>query len=147
MDDVLCDYSKAHQQALLDNPQIQFPQSQFDFFRKLLPIKDAIFAIQYLSLQPAFDIYILTAPSVQNPLCYTEKRLWIEDHLGFEMVNRLIISPNKGLNRGDYLIDDHDKGRGQENFSGQFLQFGSVQYPNWETVLNYFKNKYPLLEL
>jgi len=142
MDDVLCEYTKANQQALQENPKIQFPQSQYGFFRSLEPMKDAISAVNYLRQQPLFDLYILTAPSVKNPLCYTEKRLWVEDHLGFEMVERLIISPNKGLNIGDYLIDDHKSGRGQENFTGQLLQFGTAEFENWQKILNYFKTKY-----
>lgn len=142
MDDVLCQYTKAHREALLENPKIQYPQSQYGFFRNLEPMKDAIFAVNYLRQQSIFDVYILTAPSVKNPLCYTEKRLWIEDHLGFEMVERLIISPNKGLSMGDYLIDDHKTGRGQENFKGELLQFGTPGFENWQKVLNYFKAKY-----
>ncbi len=144
MDDVLCDFTGARLKALEANPAIQYPQSQYDFFRKLNPIQDAISSINYLLQQPEFEVYILTAPSVHNPLCYTEKRLWVEDHLGFDMINRLIISPNKGLNLGDYLIDDHDTGRGQENFNGQLLKFGSPEFPNWISILTFFKNKYHL---
>ena len=46
-----------------------------------------------------------------NPLCYIEKRLWVEAHLGFDVVNRLIISAHKGLNKGHFLIDDNVEGR------------------------------------
>jgi len=144
MDDVLCQYTTAFQQAIKENPAIQYPQSQYDFFRKLSPVKDALSSVQFLRQEPIFDVYILTAPSVKNPLCYTEKRLWVEDHLGFEMVNRLIISPNKGLSQGDYLIDDHDVGRGQDNFSGKLLHFGSPQFPDWLSIISYFKEKYKL---
>lgn len=144
MDDVLCQYTTAFQKAIKENPAIQYPQSQYDFFRKLSPVKDALSSVQFLRQQPIFDVYILTAPSVKNPLCYTEKRLWVEDHLGFEMVNRLIISPNKGLSQGDYLIDDHDVGRGQDNFSGKLLHFGSPQFPDWLSIISYFKEKYKL---
>ncbi len=144
MDDVLCDFTAAYKTAIKANPAIQYPQSQFDYFRKLAPIKDAIASVNYLLQQPLFEVYILTAPSIQNPLCYTEKRLWVEDHFGFEMVKRLIISPHKGLNRGDYLIDDNDSGKGQENFEGQLLKFGSPEFPNWKTVISFFQEKYQL---
>lgn len=83
------------------------------------------------------DLYILTAPSVKNPLCYVEKREWVEKYLGMEMVERLIISPNKGLNKGDYLIDDNDYGRGQELFEGELIKFGSEPYADWEAVVEY----------
>jgi 5'(3')-deoxyribonucleotidase len=142
MDDVICDYQASYQQKRLSEPEIKYPQSQCDFYRKLAPIPKAIESVNYLNQQALFDVYILTAPSVRNPLCYTEKRLWIEDHLGLDMVNKLIISPNKGLNKGDYLIDDMVSGRGQENFEGKLLQFGSSEYPNWEAIIGYFKQQY-----
>ena len=99
------------------------------------------------SLKPLNDcgwlvVYILTAPSIYNPLCSTEKRLWVEQYLGFDMVERLIISNNKSLNKGHYLIDDYIEGCGKENFEGELLQFGSDRFPDWESVLNYFRIKY-----
>ena len=144
MDDVLCHYTESYNAALETNPKIQYPQSQFDFYRKLKPINGGIQAVNYLDSLEAFDVYFLTAPSVFNPLCYTEKRLWIEDHFGLEMTNRLIISPNKGLCKGDYLIDDHVEGRGQENFEGKLIAFGSSEFKNWDRVVHYFKIKYKL---
>ena len=77
-------------------------------------------------------------------MCYTEKRVWVEEHLGMDFVQRLIISPNKGLNRGDYLIDDHDTGRGQEGFQGKFIHFGQEEFPDWKTVMKFFKENYNL---
>ena len=139
MDDVLCQYSKAHKKALKKEPAIAYPQSQYGFFRGLKPMKNAIKSVDFLLKQAHFDVYILTAPSVYNPSCYTEKREWVEQHLGMEMVRRLIISPNKGLNKGDYLIDDHVSGSGQENFEGTLIHFGSDEFPNWEKVVSYFK--------
>lgn len=144
MDDVLCDFTKASQKAVLNNPAIQYPQSQYGFFRNLEPIKDGIETVNYLRSIDLFEVYILTAPSVLNPLCYTEKRLWMEDYFGLDMLNRLIISPNKGLNKGHYLIDDNDSGKGQENFEGQLLHFGSDTFKNWTAILHFFKEKYHL---
>jgi len=31
---------------------------------------------------PQVNLHILTAPSYMNPMWYTEKRLWVEKHLG-----------------------------------------------------------------
>jgi 5'(3')-deoxyribonucleotidase len=76
----------------------------------------------------------LTAPSEHNPLSYTEKRIWIEKHLGFDFVERLIICSNKSLLKGDILIDDHISGKGQENFEGQLIHFGSEEFLNWVMV-------------
>ncbi len=35
-----------------------------------------------------------------------EKRVWIEKYFGLEFTEKLIISANKGLLKGDLLIDD-----------------------------------------
>ena len=144
MDDVLCDYTGAYRKALSENPDTEFPQSRSGFFRGLRPLKGAIRSVEHLDSVPDFEVYVLTAPSERNPMCYTEKRLWVEDHLGMEMVPRLIISPDKGLIMGDYLIDDHTMGRGQENFRGRLLEFGSPEFPNWDTIMEYFGDAYKI---
>ena len=82
-----------------------------------------------------YDVYILTSPAVRNPASYIEKRLWIEKYFNLEFTRKLIISSNKGLLRGDILIDDHKEGWGQDGFKGQFIHFGSTQYPDWNQVL------------
>lgn len=137
MDDVLCDYSGAFDRALKNNPRIEFPQSQYGFYAKLMPIQGAIKSAQKLLKTEQFDSYILTAPSIMNPLSYTEKRVWVENHLGMQFVERLIISPDKGLLRGDILIDDLIAGRGQERFAGKIIQFGSGDFPDWGSVMAY----------
>ena len=143
MDEVLCDYSRSFN-YIQKTYDVKYPQSLYGFFKKLKPKEDAIESANFLFQQDIFDVYILTAPSVHNPMCYTEKRVWVEDHLGMDFVQKLIISPNKGLNRGDYLIDDHATGRGQEGFQGKFIHFGQEEFPDWKTVMNFFKEKYNL---
>ena len=143
MDEVLCDYLRSFNH-IKQTDGVKHPQSLYGFFRNLKPKEDAIESANFLFQQDIFDVYILTAPSVHNPMCYTEKRVWVEEHLGMDFVQRLIISPNKGLNRGDYLIDDHDTGRGQEGFQGKFIHFGQEEFPDWKTVMKFFKEKYNL---
>lgn len=48
MDDVLCDFSSAHKKALLENPEIIYPQNQYGYWRKLKPLKNAIETVTYL---------------------------------------------------------------------------------------------------
>lgn len=149
MDDTLCKYREAW---VADNRLgIQFPQSFKNFFKNLEPHEDAIEAVELLSR--LYNVWILTAPSIYNPMSYMEKRLWVEEHLGFDMCSKLIISPNKGLivgkepykvdefgaNEYGYvthiLIDDIIEGKGQENFTGELMQFGSIEYPDWKTIM------------
>jgi 5'-nucleotidase len=135
MDDVLCDYTTAFNNAIEETPNIAFPQSQYGFYANLAPIIGAIESVQKLINLEKFDPYILTAPSTRNPFSYTEKRVWIEKYFGIEFTEKLIISPNKGLLKGDILIDDLISGRGQENFEGKIMQFGSVNCLDWKTVM------------
>lgn len=138
MDDVMCEFTAAHNQSKFSSPEIEYPQSVPGFFLALKPVKDAIDIVNELREQ--FDVYILTAPSTRNPHCYSEKRIWIEEHFDYAFTKKLILSPNKGLLIGDYLIDDHTSGRGQESFQGRVLHFGSPEYPDWKTVRNYLNS-------
>ena len=56
--------------------------------------------------------------------------------MGFEATERLIICSNKGLLKGDVLIDDNIDGKGQEDFEGLVLHFGSEAFPHWSKILN-----------
>ncbi|WP_285798244.1 5' nucleotidase, NT5C type [Pseudomonas aeruginosa] len=136
MDHVLCDYQSAYDSAKKCSPELLYPQSVPGFFLNLSPLAGAIKGYRWLSSHPYIKPLILTAPSTLNPHCYTEKRLWVEKHLGIEAVEDLIISPYKHLNAGDYLVDDQIAGRGQEWFRGELIQFGSKSVPNWDSVIS-----------
>jgi 5'-nucleotidase len=135
MDDVLCDYAGARARALAARPDVAFPQSEQGFYLNLLPLEGALAAASALLDSPCISAFILTAPSVRNPLCYTEKRLWVEKHLGLRFAERLILCPDKSLLRGDVLIDDRISGHGQERFIGKLIEFGSQKFPDWRAVL------------
>ncbi len=137
MDGVLCDFEGRFNQALATSPAIKYPQSQYGFFAHLNPIEGALAAAEAIMNSPKYTPFILTAPSVKNPLCYTEKRVWVEQHLGMQWVRRLIISPDKSLLKGDYLIDDYAQGRGQDGFEGELIHFGSERFAGWQQVRNY----------
>lgn len=139
MDGVLCDFKKAYRSYKDKYPEVEYPQSVKGFFETLEPIEGAIEAINKLIKNTNTDVYILTAPSKRNPLSYMEKRIWVEKYLGFDMVKKLIISPNKALLKGDYLIDDCISGNGQDKFSGKLIHFGSDSFPDWKKVLKHFK--------
>lgn len=141
MDFTLCDYEEGFRRHKEKYPDLKYPQSQPGMYAALNPMPGAVESFKWLMAQPQLDVYILTAPSIQNPHCYSEKRIWVENHLGMEAVKRLIISPNKGLNKGDYLIDDNVSGKGQESFEGELIHFGSKRYPSWDSVMIYLKNQ------
>lgn len=139
MDDTLCDFSGAFHYKLWQNPEIHYPQSQYGFFANLQPLTGAISAVKALIECPLYDPHILTAPSVMNPLCYTEKRVWVEQHFGIEFADKLIISPNKALLKGEILIDDNIEGKGQDHFDGRLIHFGSPDFPDWAAIRKEFR--------
>jgi 5'(3')-deoxyribonucleotidase len=138
MDGVLCDYRKRFEE--LESDLIPLPQTTFGFYTSLEPIYGAIEA--YKQLEEKYDVWILTRPSYQNPMCYTEKRVWVEKYLGLKAAQKLIICWNKGLLKGDYLIDDtliptpktEEEYYMQTPFGGKFIHYGSSRYKNWNLV-------------
>jgi 5'(3')-deoxyribonucleotidase len=137
-DGVLCDYDNAFKSAIEVKPEQAYPQAEYGFFASLLPIKDAIESVNSLRYNPKYEVYVLTAPSVFNPFSYSEKRAWIENHFDMALVNNLIICAQKNLLRGDYLIDDHLTGNGQDKFCGELIQFGSRNSRGWCEMLKIF---------
>ena len=136
MDGVICNYEYSYNLMRKINPAIRFPQSKKKFWTDLNPIEGAIYAVNIL--RKKHQVYILTAPSTKNSESYSGKRIWIKKHFDMDMVERLILCNYKGLLDGDVLIDDNHKGKGQEDFKGQLILFGSKDFPTWDDVL---KNK------
>lgn len=75
------------------------------FIRNVPAVAGAIEAFHEL-LALGMDVRICTSPLSQFENCVAEKYLWVEKHLGREATNRLILTKDKTLVRGDILIDD-----------------------------------------
>ncbi len=104
------------------------------FFSDLPPIDGAIDA--FYKLREHYDTYILSTAPWNNPSAWTDKLLWVKKHLPDKGYKRLILSHNKNLNHGDYLIDDRTA-NGAGEFPGEHIQLGSESYPDWDAVLDY----------
>mgnify|MGYP000185639297 FL=1 len=139
MDHVLCDYEAGFAKHQARYPAETYPQSQPGLYIGLAPMPGAIETYLWLHEHPETAVFILTAPSIKNPHCYSEKRQWVEKHLGMGVGKNLIITPHKPLNRGDYLIDDKTAGKGQDCFDGQLILFGSKAFPDWARVKHFFE--------
>jgi 5'-nucleotidase len=75
------------------------------FISGLAPVQGALDALRAM-LVVGHDVRICTSPLSTFRFCVTEKFQWVHDHLGADWVNRLIITKDKTLVRGDVLIDD-----------------------------------------
>lgn len=134
LDDTMCNFGQAYARAIARNPKIMFPQSQLKFFENLAPVKGAIEGFNKLTKR--YDVRILTAPSVYNPLSYMEKRLWVEKYLGLEVCNDLIICQDKTALRGKYLIDDWPQ-MGSFKPEWEQIRIFSKDFPSWDAVIKY----------
>ena len=77
-----------------------------------------------------------TAPC-NNPSSWSDKLEWVKKYLGEKSKKKLILSHNKHLNIGDFLIDDRPN-NGAKNFKGEWLHFGKDgQYKNWQDIIDY----------
>lgn len=128
MDGVLADYDKAAEGRTEEDRRAR------GFFENMAPIDGAVNA--FCKLCHEYDVYILSTAPWSNLHAPSEKRKWVETHLGDFAFKRLILSHNKGLLRGDYLIDDRIA-NGVDSFHGEHIHFGSDKFPDWTSVLSY----------
>ena len=136
MDGVLCDFNGAANA----HPDIDKYKNRKDcipeIFKDLKPLEGAIEAFDYL--WDVFDVYILSTPPWRNPDAWIHKKEWVEKYIP-KAKRRLILTHHKNLNKGDYLIDD-SRFRGQADFDGEWIHFGTDKFPNWASVIIYFHN-------
>lgn len=81
------------------------------FYRHLALIEGAKQALREM-LDAGYDVRIVTSPWNSNPTCASDKVAWVMEHLGKSWGQRLIITNDKTLVRGDWLIDDKPKIKG-----------------------------------
>ena len=103
-------------------------------FSLMDPMPGAIEAVHTLS--EYYDMYILSTAPWKNTTAYSDKLAWLTKHFGDLFKKRVIITHCKNLCDGDYLVDDRAK-NGASEFPGEWVQFGSECYPDWEEVTRY----------
>ena len=136
MDNTICDFLTPFKSGQF---KLKYPQSKIGFFLDLEPLEGALEGIK--TLQKKYDVWILTRPSIKNTHCYTEKADWIKKYFGEEMLEKLIICPDKSLAKGEYLVDD-DHRNGQTEFEGEHIHFGKDEkFMTWVQVVEYLMNK------
>lgn len=136
MDNVLVNFQSGLDQ--LSEEVLQQYEGQLDnipnVFSLMKPLDGALEA--YTMLASTYDSYILSTAPWGNISSWSDKAAWVQTYLGYTAEKRLILSHNKNLNIGDYLIDDRTA-NGAAQFMGEHIHFGSAKFPNWKSVLNY----------
>lgn len=141
LDGVVADFEKGRLQHPLSaiTPYIGRPDKLPGVYENLDPITDSIESVTELFNNPDFDVYFLSSAPWDNPEAWTHKRLWVAKYFDVKIIRkRLILSHHKQLLIGDYLIDDN-QWNGASEFQGKWIHFGSQEFPDWKTVLNYLK--------
>lgn len=103
-------------------------------FSLMDPMPGAIEAVHELSKY--YDMYILSTAPWKNLTAWSDKIEWLTKHFGDLFKKRVILTHCKHLCDGDYLVDDRAK-NGASEFPGEWVQFGSERYPDWEEVTRY----------
>lgn len=138
MDNVLVDFPSAFPR--LDPPVLKEYDGNLDevpgIFALMDPVPGAIDS--FLELAELFDTYVLSTAPWKNPSAWTDKLLWVQKYLGEPARKRQILSHNKHLNGGDYLIDDR-RSNGADRFAGEHIHFGQGVYPDWPAVMRYLR--------
>ncbi len=142
MDGTIVDFAGFFEELAATGVQIPDPlDAHPEVFAKAKPMPLAIDALT--TLAPHFDLYILTTSPWDNPHAPSQKLAWIKKHFGDGpdsiFYKKVIISHNKHLNHGDYLIDD----RVHPKFTGIQILFGKTDHPiiegcrDWQEVTNF----------
>jgi 5'-nucleotidase len=73
-------------------------------------------------LRLGHDVRFCTSHLFEYDYCVLEKYQWVEQHFGPEFVDRIILTRDKTLIRGNLLIDDKP-------------QIIGIEKPTWEHIL------------
>ena len=94
-----------------------------------------------IRLNKDFDIFIASTPPWDRPDMWSAKREWLAEHFPW-LKRKLILTHRKDLLIGDILIDD-SRWRGQPDFQGDWLWFGTSQRcKDWPSTLELIYKKY-----
>ncbi len=139
MDNVLVDFPSAFNK--LTEETLTEYEGRLDevpnIFSLMEPMDGAIEAFNELCA--ICNTYILSTAPWENPSAWSDKLLWVKKYLGQGAYKRLVLSHNKHLNAGDYLIDDRTA-NGADKFKGVHIHFGTEQYPNWNAVMKHMRH-------
>ncbi|QLB12723.1 5'(3')-deoxyribonucleotidase [Bisgaardia hudsonensis] len=140
MDNVIVDFPSGI--AKLDEKIRSKFEKHYDevegIFSLMDPMPNAIESVKKLA--EYYDIYVLSTAPWNNPSAWIDKINWIQKYFGKDrdsvLYKRLILSHHKNLNQGDFLIDDRTR-NGVDKFKGEHIHFGTDQFPDWQSVMDY----------
>jgi len=128
MDNVLVNFQSGIDQ--LSDSQLKSYNNNYDevpgIFRTMKPYDDMVDLFNDMSEDSRYDCYILSTSPWNNPSAASDKVAWVQKYIP-KAYKKLILSHNKHLNLGDFLIDDRTA-NGAGDFSGKLLKYGNNGY-------------------
>lgn len=148
MDNVLVDFRSGIDRLPEDVRREVESQSEpaFDDVPGIFSLMDPMpYAIEcFTELASRFDTYILSTAPWANPSAWSDKLLWVKQHLGRDesspAYKRLILSHHKNLNAGDFIVDDRTT-KGVDRFEGFHVHFGTERFPDWPAVREFLLSR------
>lgn len=146
MDDTIADFVKAATvNGIFDYLHMYEP----GFFFSLQPIEGSQVAVRQL-IALGYDVQILSQPVADSHFSYSDKIRWIGCYFP-ELLHKVNLTQDKGLFKGDYLIDDNYfkwKDKFEAN-GGKFIHFmynpgSKTEFSNrqcWENIVNFFREE------
>jgi 5'-nucleotidase len=115
------------------------------FYRNLPVVEGAIEAIGEM-IRAGFDVRICTSPRTRYENCVLEKYQWVENNFGHEFTKGMIMTRDKTLVKGDYLIDDKPEIIGSASPEWEHLLFDypynqdaknkrRINWKNWKDII------------
>lgn len=125
-----------HVEAIYSNP---------GFFHKLPVIEGAKEALEEIE-SLGHDVWICTAPLTKYDNCVLKKYHWVAENLGSAYTKRIILTKDKTMVRGDFLIDDRPDIVGNYNPKWEHIIYDAsynqdisdrkrITWQNWHNVL------------
>ena len=105
-------------------------------YATMAPIDGALAGVRSL-IGMGHDVWLATKPPTGVPHAYADKVRWVLFHLP-ELKRKIILTHDKGLLRGDVLIDDRPHKANADKFEGELLHF-SASF-GWPEVLAWFRS-------
>ena len=140
MDGVLADFESGLKRV--DEKTLKEYGEHYDqipgLFSLMSPIEGAVKEVKTLSQH--YDVYILSTAPWKNPSAWSDKRTWVTKYFHGIFYKRIILTHRKDFVIGDYLIDDRSR-NGASEFCGDWIQFGSDEFLDWESVVSYLSHK------
>lgn len=135
-----------HERTPEESAIINAVMVEHGFYARLEPIDGAVLALNAM-LSVGHDVRIVTSPWIDNPTCASDKLAWVVEHFGRAWADRVIITTDKTLVRGDYLIDDKPDVKGSMPPTWEHVYFSQpyntdradrrriTEWTEWETVI------------